>query len=199
LGAILLNCGPVKISIIFIFVLFQISVLGQSKIDSLILYTPIQRSLNPDEIDTVFSLVYTEALREFKEPRIYQASNNNIYLRLIWFRDSLPVMYRIEKDDSIRVICKISNGAYNHIRSIKTQDTVIITKRELDKLEKLINKSKLRTFCSYRTSFRSIQIEDLFDKKYHYNCFEYLDLSTTKDKRQVQSCFNYLNKLFKKN
>jgi hypothetical protein len=166
--------------------------------DSVLLYTPIPTNDNPSDLDTTQIMIYSGALFEFKEPKLYNSKINNVILRLT-ILDSIPILYRIEKGSNIYIIRKIAYGDYHNIDSIKTQDTTVITQKELNKLENLINNSKLRiTNTSFQSYYRAILIENFIDKKYFYNYSDLLEFPYYQDRVAVLKCFKYLVKLTKK-
>lgn len=174
------------------------------KLDSVLMYTPIKYFLDknkPVEEDTLSILGYSSVLREINEPKIYNNRFDFNILRFSWFRDTLPVFYRLEiKGDKIQLIYKITNGNFDvpsgKILSEKTMD---VAQKDYNKLMQVLEKGN---FWDMDTKFtnrtRNVLIESYIDNKYYFINKDMEDIKINPQNRHLMDCFKLLASLINK-
>jgi hypothetical protein len=174
------------------------------KTDSVLIYTPIKYFLDenkPVEEDTLSILGYSSVLREINEPKIYNNRFDYSILRFSWFRDTLPIFYRLKiKGDKIQLNYKITNGNFDFPSSkILTEKTIDITLKDYNKLMQILEKGN---FWGMDTKFtiatRNVLIESYIDNKYYFINKDMEDIKINPQNRHLMDCFKLLGRLINK-
>jgi hypothetical protein len=173
-----------------------------NKIDSILMYTPIVFfTKGPhDDTDTLFLLSLSDGLEDLHEPLIYKSSGNDC-LRFAYFRDTLPIIFRINKLEDNRFVIKrkISNGSTPiDVGIIISSDSAYIGQKQFTKILQLLEKGSYWNFPTDQiTATPNILVETLLNSKYSFITGDSNELRWNPRTRSVYKCYEYLNKLFR--
>lgn len=171
---------------------------GNLRLDTVRLYTPI-RNIDGNELDTLLVVEYSKALFDLGEPMIFNSSfkGQNDVIRLSWFKDTIPVIYRIEKQaEDIRLTKKESYGSYfsKLTDSVETSSYNLSNKQYKLIVKKLIDNSYWSLELDAIMIPRDIIIETKINGDYHFINTDNIALQKN---RKLFSIFTYLDKLSK--
>lgn len=170
------------------------------KTDSVLIYTPIKYFINntPTEEDTLMVLGYSTILKEIEEPKIYNTAFESDMLRFCWFKDTLPVFYRIERlNNDIELTFKKTTGNFDiNTGEIITNRKIKITQKDYDKLIKILKSGNYWGMdTDFRIVGRNVLIESYLDNKYYFINKDWMDIKYNKTNKKILKCFDLLENM----
>jgi hypothetical protein len=171
------------------------------KTDSVLIYTPIKYFIDnssPTEEDTLMVLGYSTILNEIEEPKIYNQDFESDILRFCWFKDTLPVFYRIEKlNNEIKLTFKQTTGNFDiNTGEIITNEKINISQKDYDKLIKTLESGDYWGMdTGFRIVGRTVLIESYLDNKYYFINKDWVDIKYNKTNKKILKCFDLLEKM----
>jgi hypothetical protein len=174
------------------------SSLGQTnKLDLSNLYTPV-KNFEGTELDTLLAIEYSAALKDFNEPIIYNNLKEINFTRITWFRDTIPVLYRLEKtNEAIILIKKKSFGSYfSNISDSIISDSIKLTIKEYKKIQQKLSNCKYWSM-NLKTEMipRNIIIETKIDNNYHFINKDEISINNDKNYKKLFNLIEYLDHL----
>lgn len=170
--------------------------------DSILMYTPIKFMFGPvpEELDTLSVLAQSMVLDGINEPRIYNESIAHDIIRFSWFRDTLPVFYRIEKTaSSIHLSYKRTSGSFDvEVGEIIEEKSIEISEANYNKIISTLQKGNYWDMDEIALLFpRTLLIETHLDGEYYFINWAYSDIAMTQKHRKILNCIDFMDRLLK--
>lgn len=180
--------------------IYKMQINGRTEFDTIILYTPIL-NIEGTELDTLHAVQYSEAFQKLGEPLIYRGIQDDQMdlIRLAWFKDTIPVVFRIEKkDDSIKLIKKKSYGSkFFNINSVETINVKLSGKEYEKILKKLSDADPWSMNPDSEFWPPDVLIETRIDGNYHFINEDNMAIRKDKKYSKIFKLFSYLDNLKK--
>jgi hypothetical protein len=138
-------------------------------------------------IDEITITDFSKILKHFNEPNLWaDKDTSSIIYRFSYFRDTLPIFYRIEKRNNIAVLFKkISNGNFIYTDSIISEKTTIISDNQWSKLHRIINYQDIyKPKKKFMLIFPDLLIEIKIKDNYQFIYLNYSEWEITKSVRK---------------
>jgi hypothetical protein len=154
------------------------------------MFTPFQYGSNnyAFNVDTSEFLELIDGLQQFNEPILWNSDDLNEYIRIAIFKDTLPVIFRIEfKKDLGTVIKKTGTNGHNFwdIDKGYSEEILSINQANITRIRNLLEKLINQPNHYYQESLlgKRILIEMKFQNNYEFIITDELILSQMNQKR----------------